>query len=158
MKISTSETTQRQFAGLGRRFVALVIDLVILSAIFFPVTRLVKGVWLMSASDHLWGLGWLITDPLCIGYLFGMFAYFVILEGVFGATVGKKLAGVRVVSPGGDRPGFWRGFVRNLLRLVDGLPALNILGVVLILSSPERARFGDRVAGTRVVIRHRPGA
>jgi len=36
---------------------------------------------------------------------------------------------------------------------VDSLPALNILGVVLIATSPERARFGDRVAGTRVIIR-----
>jgi hypothetical protein len=41
--------------------------------------------------------------------------------------------------------------VRNALRLVDSLPTLNILGVILILRSPERVRFGDRVAGTRVI-------
>ena len=45
--------------------------------------------------------------------------------------------------------------LRNLLRLVDGLPVLNILGVILISTSAERARFGDLIAGTRVV-RGRP--
>jgi uncharacterized RDD family membrane protein YckC len=34
---------------------------------------------------------------------------------------------------------------------VGELPAFHIVGIVLILRSPERARFGDRVAGTRVV-------
>ena len=34
--------------------------------------------------------------------------------------------------------------LRNVLRAVDALPALNILGVVLIAYSPERARRGDR--------------
>lgn len=43
------------------------------------------------------------------------------------------------------------GLVRNALRAVDSLPAFNILGAVLIRRSAERARFGDRVAGTRVI-------
>ncbi len=51
----------------------------------------------------------------------------------------------------GGLPGVRRSVVRNLLRAVDSLPAFQILGVILILRSPERARFGDRVAGTRVV-------
>ncbi|MEA3375685.1 MAG: hypothetical protein U9R72_05745 [Chloroflexota bacterium] len=58
---------------------------------------------------------------------------------------------VGVVGPDGGKPGLARSVVRNLLRLADGLPAFNILGVILILRSPQRARFGDRVAGTRVV-------
>jgi len=148
----SSPTVQAQYAGLGIRFVALVIDLVILSAVFFPVTRLVKGVWIMSGSDHLWGYGWLITDPLCIIYLIAIFLYFVMLEGIVGVTIGKKLAGISVVGADGRHPGLVSSFLRNLLRFIDGLPALNIIGVVLILTSPEKARFGDRVAGTRVVI------
>jgi uncharacterized RDD family membrane protein YckC len=65
------------------------------------------------------------------------------------------MVGLRVVRTDGGRPGLLRGAWRNVLRLVDGLPAFNILGIVLILRSAERARFGDRVAGTRV-IRVRP--
>jgi uncharacterized RDD family membrane protein YckC len=44
-----------------------------------------------------------------------------------------------------------RSAARNVLRVVDGLPVLNVVGIVLILTSPEKARFGDRVARTRVI-------
>ncbi|UCD62941.1 MAG: RDD family protein [Candidatus Zixiibacteriota bacterium] len=155
MSTPTAPRTRKpQYAGLGLRFLALAIDLVILSMVFFPLTRIVKGVWIMSSTDHLWGYGWLITDPLCIAFLVAIFIYFVMMEGFLGATVGKLVLRLRVVGDNGSNPGVARALVRNLLRLVDGLPAFNILGVVLILSSPQKARFGDRIAGTRVVIRN----
>ncbi|MGD2110122.1 MAG: RDD family protein [Phycisphaerae bacterium] len=140
-----------KYAGLGPRFLALVIDTLLFCAVFFPITRLVKGVWLMSAADHRWSYGWFVTDPLCLTFLAIMVGYYVVLEGTAGATFGKWALGLRVVDVAGGPPGLGRGLSRNLLRLVDTLPALNLLGVVLILMSPERARFGDRVAGTRVI-------
>ena len=143
-----------QYANLGRRFAALVIDFALLSLIFFPVTRAVKGVWIMSAGDHQWGYGWFITDPLCIIFLLVIFMYFVLMEAYLGATIGKMIVSVKVVGPDGSLPGLGRSLIRNLLRVVDALPAFNILGVILIARSPERARFGDRVAGTRAVVRH----
>lgn len=143
----------RQYAGLSRRFWALVLDFAFLSLIFFPVTRLVKGVWLMSRTDHLWGYGWLVIDPLCLVFLVIIVVYFILSEGVGGATLGKRLVNIRVINRDGGRPGIRRAAVRNLLRSVDALPVFNILGVALILTSPEKARIGDRVAGTRVIIR-----
>lgn len=139
------------YAGLWPRFMALLVDLLLFCAVFFPVTRLVKGVWIMSASNHRWNQGLFITDPLCLIFLVVMFLYFVILEGLTGATFGKWVIGLRVQRVGGGRPGLIKGFVRNVLRVVDGLPAVCILGVVFIATSEDRARFGDRVAGTRVV-------
>lgn len=148
-----TQTTQQVFhyAGLWLRFLALAVDGILFCLVFFPITRLVKGVWLMSRSDHLWGYGWLITDPICIIFFVIIAAYFIVLEGLFGATLGKQLLRLRVVQLDGDKPGLIKSTLRNLLRLVDGLPFLSILGVVLILTSPERARVGDRVAGTRVI-------
>jgi uncharacterized RDD family membrane protein YckC len=143
---------QLEYAGLGRRFAALVIDFIVLSLVFFPVTRLVKGVWIMSSQDHLWGYGWLVTDPLCIIFFVVIVLYFVLLEGAFGSTIGKRLSGVRVVGMDNQSPGMMRSAIRNLLRIIDSLPAFNILGMILIIKSPERARFGDRVAGTRAII------
>jgi uncharacterized RDD family membrane protein YckC len=55
------------------------------------------------------------------------------------------------VQTDGSASNLKQAVIRNLLRLVDSLPTLNILGVILILGSPERARFGDRVAKTRVI-------
>jgi len=148
---TTTSGTTPQYAGLWIRFMALSVDGLLLSAIFFPVTRLVKGVWLMSPGDHGWAYGWFISDPLCLVFLLAMFTYFSVLEGIFGATVGKWVAGVRVIRSGGGLPGLGRALARNILRLVDGLPAFCILGIFLIVTSAERARFGDRMADTRVL-------
>lgn len=107
----------------------------------------------MSPSGHAWNYGWFVTDPLCLAFLAALVLYFILLEGLFDATLGKRLWGLRVANTDGGRPGIRRAAVRNLLRIVDALPAFNILGVILILRSPERARFGDRIAETRVVLK-----
>ena len=138
-------------AGLWIRGAALVIDGLLFCALFFPLTYLLKGVWLMAPADHRWASGWFVSDPLCLGFLVLIFAYFTLLEGLRGATLGKWLLGLRVIGVDGGTPGLGRGLVRNLLRLVDGLPALSILGVLLIVTSDQGARFGDRIAGTRVL-------
>jgi len=140
-----------RYAGLKIRFGALVIDFIIFCMVFFPITRIVKGVWIMSPSDHRWASGLLITDPICIVFLVIIVAYYILLEGLFAATVGKMILGLRAIRIGGEKPGLWKAAVRNILRIIDSLPFCNILGAVLILRSPEKARFGDRIAGTRVI-------
>lgn len=140
-----------QYAGPWTRFLALLVDFLLFCACFFPTTRIVKGVWLMSPNDHHWVHGWFVFDPLCLIFLVIRMLYMFFLEGWLGVTLGKWLLGLRVLRQEGGRPGLWRSAVRNVLRLVDSLPTLNILGVILMLRSPERARFGDRIAGTRVI-------
>jgi uncharacterized RDD family membrane protein YckC len=140
-----------RFAGLWPRFLALLSDFLLFCVVFFPVTRLVKGVWIMSAADHRWSHGLFVTDPLCLAFLIIMFLYFVFLEGLTGVTLGKWIVSIRVERAGGGKPGLLRSLLRNILRIVDGLPAFSILGIVLILTSAEKARFGDRIAKTRVV-------
>ena len=103
----------------------------------------------MGPEKHLWG----IFDPICIVFLFIIFAYLILMEACVGWTVGKRILGMKVVDGSGRRIGLSKSVIRNLLRLIDGLPAFNILGIVLIASSPRGQRFGDRVAKT-YVIRH----
>ena len=145
------QQSQVEYGGLGPRFAALVIDFFALSLFFFPATKIVKGVWIMSSSDHSWGYGWMVTDPLCLIFLLVIVVYFILLEGLAGTTIGKRLLGLRVVTADGHVPGLGPSLIRNLLRFVDALPAFNILGMVLIVTSPQKARFGDRVASTRVI-------
>jgi uncharacterized RDD family membrane protein YckC len=142
---------ESEYAGLWERFLALLLDALLFCACFFPITRIVKGVWLMSPNDHNWVRDWFIFDPLCLAFLVIMGLYFIALEGWLGATLGKWILGLRVIGLDGRRAGLWKGIVRNALRLVDGLPAFNLLGVILIQRSKERTRFGDRIAGTRVI-------
>lgn len=143
-------------AGVGLRFLALLVDLILFCAVFFPITRLVKGVWLLTASDHRWVHGWFISDPLCLAFLAVIVFYYIALEAWFGGTVGKLVVGVRVIAvESGKAPGWRKSTVRNVLRLVDALPALNLVGILMILATRERTRVGDLVAHTRVVVQGR---
>jgi len=73
------------------------------------------------------------------------------MEAYTGWTVGKKILGMKVVDGVGNKIGLSKSVTRNLLRLVDGLPAFNILGIVLIIASPVGQRLGDRIARTYVI-------
>ena len=44
--------------------------------------------------------------------------YFSIVEGIWGAGLGKRLKGLRVIRPGGRRPGVLRAFVRILIPIL----------------------------------------
>ena len=129
-----------------RRVIAWLVDILFLSIFFFPITYWYSGRWIMGPDEHLWG----ISDPICLIFLFIIFAYFILLEAYVGWTIGKKLLGMRVMKNNGNKIGFSKSVVRNLLRLIDGLPAFNILGIILIIRSPTGQRFGDRVAQTYV--------
>ncbi len=144
-------TADSEYAGVAVRLSALALDVIVMSLVFFPVARVVKGTWLVSAPDHRWVSGWFVTDPLCLVFLVVMFLYFVLFEGTAGATPGKRVLGLRVVGRDGAQAGIGRALLRNVLRPVDSLPALGILGAVLIATSRERTRLGDRAAETRVV-------
>jgi hypothetical protein len=79
------------------------------------------------------------------------FVYFSLSEGLLGATLGKRLVGLRVVRAADGRPcGPVAAVVRTVLRLVDNL-LFSLPGMTAILSSPARQRFGDRAARTLVV-------
>ncbi len=132
-----------------RRGIAWALDFLFLSVFFFPATYLYSGKWMMGPEEHLWG----ISDPICLVFLFIIFAYLIIMEAYVGWTVGKRILGMRVVDGSGNKIGFSKSIIRNLLRFVDGLPALSILGIILIATSLRGQRFGDRIAKT-YVIRH----
>ena len=129
-------------AGVGRRFVALLVDQLAIFAVDVAVLALVG-----TALD--WATAWAVVAPaLAIAW---PLAYFAAFEAATGATPGKRLLGLRVRAADGGPIGGRQALVRNLLRLVDGLPLFYLVGAILIWSTPERQRLGDRVAGTAVV-------
>jgi len=128
--------------GVIRRGIAFLVDFLFLSLFFFPATYVYSGKWIMSYEDHLWG----ITDPICLVFLLVIFVYFVVMEAYVGWTVGKRVLGIRVIDEMGNRIGLVKSLIRNLLRLVDGLPAFSLLGIILISYSSRKQRFGDRIA------------
>src|SRR5258708_15783171 len=143
MQTQFQAKTQVQYVGVGRRFVATLVDL-ILFLIVFVVVAVVSGNAQASggsASASLTGTPALILDIL-------FFLYYIVLEAVLGATLGKLLLRLRVVNVDGSRIGWGASIIRNLLRIIDVLPFFYLLGAILIWTSPQPQRLSDRVPKT----------
>ena len=142
--------------ALPRRLLALIADTVVISLLdavvngTFGVTRVTSGVVPSMTSGSFASFTTQTTvDWLWLTLLW--VAYYAVLEGLFGATLGKGLAGMRVTDLEGRRIGWQAAILRNLARLLDALPFLYLLGGILTLSSRQHQRLGDRFAGTLVV-------
>jgi uncharacterized RDD family membrane protein YckC len=111
-------------------------------------------------------------DPELIGRVAGvmialfLLAQFVVETGYFifwemltgGRSPGKALVGLRVVRRDGLPIDFRSSVVRNVMRLVDMLPANYVVGLVAMLLSDSGERLGDHAAGTLVIRLDRPEA
>ena len=83
---------------------------------------------------------------------FGLFLYFILSEALWqGQTVGKRVAGIRVVMTDGTPVTGLAAFYRNLLRPGDFFPMFYMVGFVSIFTNPRAQRLGDVVAGTMVI-------
>ncbi len=82
------------------------------------------------------------------------FFYYLLMESVFGATLGKFFTRLRVVDMKGRRPSLGPIFLRNILRTIDYLPAF-LVAVITMESSTYHQRLGDRAASTLVIKKSR---
>ena len=133
------------YIGLGRRFVAWVVDGLITGLAWLPFAE-------TSSVDGTYSIRWDGADfliPLLI-----TLAYFVLLEGAFGATVGKLVLGIRVRALDGTRIGFGAAAIRNVARMVDGFPYIipYLVGAIAVSRSETDQRLGDRWGKTVVVL------
>lgn len=129
-----------QLAGLGSRFAAQLIDLVI------KAVAIILVVIVFSQLD-LTGLAIIIPSITLI-----LYGYDVVLETFAnGRTVGKRLLRLRVVRVGGEPVDFMSSAIRNALRLIEGISTMYIPGIVAILATKRNQRLGDLAAGTIVI-------
>jgi uncharacterized RDD family membrane protein YckC len=128
---------QLQYAGVGMRFLALLIDGVLMSIVYGIIIVL----FLLKPAQGADLVGFYIT-----------LAYFIGLEATRGATLGKMALGLCVVKTDGSPIGWSESFTRNLLLVIDCLFGC-LVGAILIWTSPQRQRLGDRIAHTVVIYR-----
>ncbi|QXC62384.1 RDD family protein [Aquihabitans sp. G128] len=76
--------------------------------------------------------------------------YNIVLQGLTGATLGKRALGLRVVRADGTNAGLLRCFGRTLLLPVDAA-CCGLVGFLVSRSSRGHRRLGDMVAGTLVI-------
>jgi uncharacterized RDD family membrane protein YckC len=141
-----SQTQQEQipatvrYAGVGVRFLALLIDVLIVDA----VCGIIIGAAAITHSSLIIGIAVIICVIFALLYGIGM-------EATQGAALGKKALGLQVVKVDGSSPIGWSASVlRNLLRIVDGLFGY-LVGALIIWQSPLKQRLGDKVAHTTVI-------
>jgi len=148
-------TPPSPLADLGSRIVAGLIDYIIIgivaAVLFFLAFApfFTAPYWMMGGWGAAWGWGW-------FGGMFGIqfllwLIYFTYFEGTSGQTIGKRFAHVKVVKEDGSKCDAGSALVRSILRIVDSLPFIYILGIILIAATDKKQRLGDMLAKTIVI-------
>jgi uncharacterized RDD family membrane protein YckC len=128
------------YVGVGIRFVAVIIDSVILMVVGWVLATIFGGA---SATGFE-----LNGAPALLLFLIG-FGYYIVLETIAGGTLGKLAVGIRVYTVDG-RPISWgASAIRNVLRIVDGF-FFYLVGAIMVWTSDKKQRLGDRAAQTVV--------
>jgi uncharacterized RDD family membrane protein YckC len=169
MPIAQESIHQPDSHVIVQRFIALLIDSVILAFIMAWSTRAlgvvqtgtdtsVPGI-IFSVGGEVYNtnaLGsatWVIKLSLLWQFIF-VFLYFSLQECFFGATIGKMIMKLRVISQYDDTTystlTLRDAIIRNLIRFIDS-SGTYLLGAIICACSPRRRRLGDIVAKTLVV-------
>jgi uncharacterized RDD family membrane protein YckC len=134
---------------LGRRSGAALIDVALLTGVYLIFSLTVGEIRTESGTE--WGFNAYLNPAWFLVYLAVVLVYHFGFEVAVGQTVGKRLLGLRVTRADGSRPSVAAIAVRTLLRIVDWLPALYLVGFIAMLATGKRRmRLGDLAARTRV--------
>jgi uncharacterized RDD family membrane protein YckC len=119
--------------------------------------------WGATVIDFLVLIGLLVLPDLILGddlysktlllWIALAAAYYPVLEGLTGFTLGKLIVRIKVVDAVGGLPGMKKAVIRTLLRLIEVNPFLfgGIPAGVTVLVNKKRQRLGDMAAGTFVL-------
>lgn len=152
---TSAYTSSSPLGDLGSRIVAGIVDYVIIGIVtcilalllFLPVL-VMTGIRMMSGGGPGGFRGFL--GILVVMWLLWLI-YFTYFEGTSGQTIGKKLAHIKVIKEDGSKCNIGSALVRNILRIVDHLPFLYLLGIILIAATNKKQRLGDMLGKTIVV-------
>ena len=127
-----------------KRVIAYIIDSIIVgvAAVLFGITLSPVFIANPASLFNLFGF------PFAMGLLYIL--YFPIAETIYGATIGKNILGLKVVTKAGGRPSFEKSFIRNVSKIHQVLLLLDVIGG-LITSTELHQKYTDRIANTTVV-------
>ena len=129
----------------GPRIIAAIIDIILLGIVF----GLLAAAFGDTDSDDN-GFSISLSGGPGLAYFVFVFLYYLILESTTGQTLGKRVVGIKVAALDGDLS-WGKVAIRTILRIIDGLPVLYLLGLIVVAVSKQNQRIGDMAAGTIVV-------
>ncbi len=155
---SYAEPGAMRYEGVAIRFVAILIDAIILAIITGIITAPFNTPTSISVTNTT-GVPMITTTPNPLAALGGLiaavidFLYFTGLQGAYGQTVGKMAVKIKVVREDGSKINYVDAAIRTILILIDAIPYFipYLLGAILIWTSDKKQRLGDRAAHTVVV-------
>jgi uncharacterized RDD family membrane protein YckC len=153
LSIDTPELVAIEFplAGIGSRFIALLVDYLIIGAGLLALILL--SVIILPAIDAFSRVSaqWATAIAIFIVFLI-QWGYFTLFEAFWnGRTPGKRAAKIRVIQRTGRAIGLFESMARNFVRYVDQLPGIYAVGVISMFVTRQHQRLGDLAAGTLVV-------
>jgi len=155
LSIETPELVaiQMPVAGIGSRFIALLIDYLIwLAGLLFLGWIFAFFLPAISAFNRL-SEQWAYALFVFLIFLLN-WGYFTLFEAFWnGRTPGKRVARIRVIQRSGRAIGLFESMARNFIRYIDMFPWLvpYAVGTVAIFVTRDHQRLGDLAAGTLVV-------
>ena len=139
-------------AGIGSRFLATLVDTLIITIL--QAVTVVSLVLILNALDaSILGnaSAWVIAlfGLLLFVFYWGYYIFFEMLWN--GQSPGKRWTGLRVIRSDGTPITLSESLIRNLVRIIDFLPATYGIGVVTMFIDKQSRRLGDLAANTLVV-------
>lgn len=121
-------------------------------ALAWAVDIIIRTVIYVMLGVTLANLG-LFGDGLYLLLIFLLEWFYPVFFEVYmrGATPGKRLLGLRVISDDGAPVGWSASTIRNLMRFIDFLPLGYGLGLLCVFLHRDFKRLGDLAAGTVVI-------
>lgn len=131
------------------RLIALVIDSIIVGIPVYIIWNFVF--WSIFWSGAWWMIGY--GSWLILPFIFGIIQlfYFVILDVAWGATIGKRIMGLKVQMTNGSKVQFGQAFLRNVSKIYWLLLLLDWIIGIATPGPDRRQKYTDRMAGTTVV-------
>lgn len=162
LTIDTPEQVAIRFpvAGIGSRFLAILTDSALQIAayvVLILIFVLIASSAPKTAAGDLSHTGekWLIAGLILFHFVM-YWGYFTLFETFWnGQTPGKKLLKIRVIQQSGRQITLFESMTRNLIRMIDLLPSIYLVGFITMLCNRQHQRLGDLAAGT-IVIHERP--
>ena len=127
-----------------RRAVAYIIDSIIVGIATTIILAIIMLPVFIASPAAFFNI---FSFPFAIGLL--SILYFPITETMYGATIGKSLLGLKVVTKTDAQPSFEKAFIRNISKIHWVILLLDIIGG-LVTSTDLHQKYSDRIANTTV--------